>query len=348
MTTYIVTGAYGHLGSTIITELKKQNKKVRGLVLTGEKPVIEQSAFDGVDIIEGDVRDINSLERLFDFNGEKTVIHTAGIVSIENKINKKMYDVNVTGTSNVIAMCEKHNARLTHVSSVHAIPDRPKGKKIVEIKDFDPKKLKGGYAKTKAIATALVLDAANRGLNASVVMPSGIIGPFDNGRNHLVAMIKDFLAGKLRAVVKGGYDVVDVRDVAKACVTATDKARKGETYILSNAYISIKSLCDYISEISNVKPIKNVLPIWFAYMFSPLCEAYYKVRGVRPLYTAYSLTVVMSNGELDHSKAAAELNFKPRDLKVSIADTVKWLTSHYVFNAPKYLLKPVKKNPAKS
>ncbi|HPG92166.1 MAG TPA: NAD-dependent epimerase/dehydratase family protein [Clostridia bacterium] len=343
MTTYIVTGAYGHLGSTIITELIRQNKKVRGLILFGEKPTIEQSVFTGAEIFEGDVTDINSLENLFDVEGEKIVIHTAGIVSIENKINKKMYEVNVTGTSNVIAMCNKHNARLLHVSSVHAIPDRPKGTKIVEIDHFDPKKVKGGYAKTKAIATNLVLQAAKNGLNASVVMPSGIIGPFDNGRNHLVALIKDFLAGKLRAVVKGGYDVVDVRDVASACITAADTAKIGETYILSNAYIGIKELCDQISQISNVKPIRNVIPIWFAYMFSPLSEAYYKIRGVRPLYTAYSLTVVMSNGVLDHSKATKELDFHPRDLNESISDTVKWLKSSCVFNAPKYVLKATKK-----
>lgn len=72
----------------------------------------------------------------------------------------------------------------------------------------------GEYAKSKASATELIFDAAQHGLSASVVFPSGIIGPGDVQCGSFTAMAKAFLAGKLPIAVHGGYDFVDVRDVA--------------------------------------------------------------------------------------------------------------------------------------
>lgn len=343
MTTYIVTGAYGHLGSTITEALLSRGAKVRGLVMQNEKPAISLTEFAGAEIITGDVSDPASMERLFDAEGEKVVIHTAGIVSIANKIDKKIYGVNVLGTQNIIDLCARHGARLVYVSSVHAIPDTKKAKTIKEITRFDPGKVKGAYAKSKAIATQLVMDAAEKGLDACVVMPSGILGPFDSGRNHLVALIKDFLIGKLTSIVKGGYDIVDVRDVAAACINAADMSLRGETFILSNAYCSIKDLCDHVSGLTGVRRIKIILPVWVPYMLSPVLDLYYKLRKVRPLYTAYSLTVVQSKAAFDNSKARKVLNFRPRSIFKSIKDTVNWLLTSCKLTPPKRLIKAVSK-----
>ncbi len=86
-----------------------------------------------------------------------------------------------------------------------------------------------------------MLDAAAEGLDAVVVHPSGILGPGDEGGgNHLVQMVRDYLAGRLPACVAGGYDLVDVRDVAQGCLLALEKGKKGECYILSNQFCSVK------------------------------------------------------------------------------------------------------------
>lgn len=338
MFTYIITGAYGHLGSTITKALLAKNQDVRCLVMQNEQPPKGMSYF-GAKIFVGDVTVKSSLDEIFSGDSQKIVIHTAGIVSIENKVSNRLYQTNVIGTENIIEKCKETGSRLVHVSSVHTIPEPPKGELIKEINSFDPSRVKGGYAKTKAIATQKVLDAARDGLDACVVMPSGILGPYDDGKNHLVAMIKDFLCGKLRAIVKGGYDMVDVRDVADGCIAAAEKGKKGETYILSNSYSSVSQVINFVSGITEVKPIKVVLPLWFAYMFSPLCEAYYKSRHVRPLYTAYSLSVLKSNGHIDHTKAKNELGYKTRSLTTTIADTVAWLMSNAKINTPKRLKK---------
>ena len=100
--------------------------------------------------------------------------------------------------------------------------------------------MNGAYAKTKAEATQAVLDAARRGLNAVVVHPSGIIGPYNRSSNHIVQPIDMDISGKLPAGVVGGYDFVDVRDVAKGCLKAAEQGRSGECYILSNRYFTVQ------------------------------------------------------------------------------------------------------------
>lgn len=136
--------------------------------------------------------------------------------------------------------------RLVYVSSVHAIPEQEKLQVLEEVQNFSPEAVIGGYAKTKAEATQLVLEAVREGLDAVVVQPSGILGPYDSSHNHLVQMIADYLHGKLPACVRGGYDFVDVRDVADGCLAAAEKGKRGECYILSNRHYEVKDVLSMV------------------------------------------------------------------------------------------------------
>ncbi len=323
---YIVTGAFGHLGSTIVGMLSERGNEVRGLALPGDSSPLSKST-KTAKIYYGDVCDIDSLKEIFDVSNEKEliVIHAAGIVSIATKFNPLVQRVNVMGTKNIIKKCFETNAkRLVYVSSVHAIPELGKGKQIFEIKKFDPDAVHGLYAKTKAEATQCVLDAAANGLDAVVVHPSGIIGPNDYGSSHTAQMIIDYFNGKLATCVRGGYDFVDVRDVAEGTISAAEKGKSGECYILSNRYCSVEELFDEMQKMSGRRKA-SVLPIWMAKMFAPLAEIYYKARKQPPLYTPYSLYTLESNADFSHIKADKELGYKTRTLGQTLADTVSFL-----------------------
>lgn len=127
----------------------------------------------------------------------------------------------------------------------------------------------GGYAKTKAEATQIVLDAADHGLDAVVVHPSGILGPYDRSGNHLVQMVTDYIHGKLPACVNGGYDFVDVRDVAAGCLAAVERGRRGECYILSNRHYDIKEVLRMVKQVAGGRRLP-VLPMWMAKAAAPL------------------------------------------------------------------------------
>ncbi|HOP11278.1 MAG TPA: NAD-dependent epimerase/dehydratase family protein [Oscillospiraceae bacterium] len=323
---YIVTGAFGHLGSTIVSILNERGYEVRGLALPGDSSPLTK-ATGTAKIYYGDVCDIDSLKEIFDVpqDRELIVIHAAGIVSIATKYNPLVQRVNVMGTRNIIKKCFETKAkRLVYVSSVHAIPELGKGNQIREIKKFDPEEVRGLYAKTKAEATQCVLDAAANGLDAVVVHPSGIIGPNDYGSSHTAQMIIDYFNGKLQTCVRGGYDFVDVRDVAEGTIAAAEKGKSGECYILSNRYCSVEELFDEMQKMSGRRKA-SVLPLWVAKMFAPIAELYYKARKRPPLYTPYSLYTLEANADFSHKKADSELGYKTRTLKQTLADTVAFL-----------------------
>ena len=92
-----------------------------------------------------------------------------------------------------------------------------------------------------------MLDAVQEGLDAVVVHPSGILGPYDRSGNHLVQLVNDYINGKLPACVNGGYDFVDVRDVADGCLKAIEKGKPGECFILSNRHYEVKDCLLYTS-----------------------------------------------------------------------------------------------------
>ncbi len=325
---YIVTGIGGHLGNTIARELIGRGETVRGFARVNEDVTMLYG--DAVSIVRGDVRDISSLEPLFfglNEDDEVYVIHCAGIVSITSKYDQNVVDVNVTGTRNVVESCKAHHVKkLVYISTVHAIPELPAGDTMHEVDGFKPDAVSGLYAKTKAAATQIVLDAAKDGLDATVIHPSGIIGPNDYGHGHLTQLIINYLKGSLTACVEGGYDFVDVRDVAHGVVAAADKGRKGECYILSNRYVRVPELMNLLSRVTGGKKIRTVLPLWFARATAPLAELYYKIRREAPLFTKYSLSTLTSNARFTYEKARRELGYKPRDISATLRDTVNFLT----------------------
>lgn len=326
---YIITGAMGHLASTIIQYLRNEDCHIRGLILPSENGEDDRQ----ITYYKGDVSVPETLEAAFtDIEcNEVIVIHAAGIISIEDKISPQLYSVNVKGTRNIIAQCIRHHVkRLVYISSVHAIPEPKEQATISEVTNFSKEAVTGAYAATKAEATQAVLDAVkNNGLDAVVVHPSGIIGPYDIGNNHVVQLIQMYMSGRLPAGVTGGYDFVDVRDVAKGCLEAAEKGKVGSCYILSNRYFTIKELLGYVCRIIGGRK-KLCLPIGLARAFVPFFEWIAKVSHSRPLYTKYALYTISSNGHFSHDRATAELGYHPRDMQVTIADTIQFLNGEKV------------------
>ena len=135
---YLVTGATGFLGRTIVESLVRQGSRVRALVLHGD-PCAKLLPPEA-DTVEGDVTARDSLAAFFAGAGESTcVLHCAGIISVASRPGQRIYQVNVEGTRNIVALCREHGVgRLVHVSSVHAIPEQPKGTVITEQCTFSP------------------------------------------------------------------------------------------------------------------------------------------------------------------------------------------------------------------
>lgn len=323
---YLVTGAAGHLGRTVIQDLLKNNKTIRILVLPSEKYIPKGN----LEVFYGDVTNKESLFPFFDCpnNSEMIVIHCAGIVSITSKYNELVHRVNVIGTKNIVDLCvEKKVKRLIYVSSVHAIPEKCDKQCISEIKEFNPEDVVGYYAKTKSEASAYVYNAIRNGLNANIIHPSGICGPNDYGRGNLTSLVLDYMHDQLRIGTQGGYDFVDVRDVSNGILACVNQGRIGECYILSNEYYSVKTILDTLHDLTGKRKINIYLPYNFLKHTSIFVEYAYKLVKKPPLFTPYSMYTLNSNSNFTHEKASIELDFHPRNMRISLKDTIEWLKS---------------------
>lgn len=322
---YLVTGATGFLGRVVAEELVRRKAQVHALVLHDD-PYTDLLPKE-VRTVIGDVCDKSSLSDFFaDTDSRTCVIHCAGIVSVASRPGPRLYQVNVGGTWKVLRQCMEHDVgKMVYVSSVHAIPEKPKGCIISEDCEFSPGLVDGDYAKSKAAATELVFDAAERGLNASIVFPSGIIGPGDLQGGSFTSMAKSFLSGKLPFAVRGGYDFVDVRDVARGILACSESGEPGKGYILSGHYVTIRRMLQLVGKAAKLKYRSLCLPLGLARLAAP----YYERRSLRerkPLFfTPYSVSVLASNGQFSHAAASERFAYQPRPIEETLGDMTAWL-----------------------
>ena len=318
----VVTGATGHIGNVLVRKLVEKGYEVTAFVRNTEKAEYLKNL--DIKFAYGDVRNIESLERAFD--GAEIVFHLAGIIDIGNGNKKTMYEVNVEGSKNVVKACKKMNVRrLVYTSSVHAIKEKKKGEIITETKEFSKDWVKGTYAKTKAEATQYMLSQIGDKLEIIVTQPSGVIGPYEYIISNLGQLIIDCAHKKMGAYLDGGYNFVDVRDVADGLISALEKGKPGECYILAGHYVTIKELMKYVQDITWVPAPKFKIARWFAYATGALSEIYYKIVKQKPLFTSYSVYTTGTNANFSIEKAKKELGYFPRDFEKTMVDTIYWM-----------------------
>lgn len=321
----LVTGATGHIGNVLVRQLVNNGYRVRAMVLPGEDvtPISDVN----VEIVTGDVTRPETLEPAFaDVEG---VFHLAGIISILPGDNPIVDKVNVQGTKNMLDLAIKyHVKRFLYTSSIHAIKRIPVGTVIDENVPFDPQATVASYDRSKSRASLAVLEAVEKGLDAVIVCPTGVIGPYDYRLSEMGSLLKDWIENPVNFIIDGEYDFVDVRDVVDGMVRAYEKGKSGHTYILSGQAIQVPQLLRLVKEILNVRPHPIKIPVKIALAFSRLTPFFCKLTHSRPRFTTYSIETLNTNSDISSAKAQRELGYHPRLLVNTIRDTVEWLLAN--------------------
>ena len=203
---WLVTGATGHIGNVLVRKLIERGEGVRALVLPNECC----TSINGLKIetIEGDVLDTDSLLR--SMHQVKGVFHLAGVISIMPGANELVRQVNVEGTKNILKAAEEVKVgKIIYTSSIHAIK-RVEAGVIDETLPYDADNPYGAYDRAKAEATLEVQQAARSGLEAVIVCPTGVIGPYDFRGSLMGGVIREAAVSKPTLYVDGADDFVDV------------------------------------------------------------------------------------------------------------------------------------------
>jgi len=321
----LVTGATGHIGNVLVRLLLERGESVRAMIMPGEDP----APLDGLNVerVEADVLDYQSLLKAFDHI--QVVYHLAGIISILPGKEQMVQVVNVIGTRNVIQAAQSAGVgRLVYTSSIHALQRVPHGVMIDESIPFDTVHAISSYDSSKASASLEVLNAVHQGMDAVIVCPTGVIGPYDFRRSEMGQLILDCVEQKPMLYVDGAYDFVDVRDVAEGLILASQKGRCGESYILSGERIEVLDVIRIVQEVLDKRLFSLKIPLNLARLVANIMPLYYRLTHVKPRFTSYSLATITSNSFISHAKARLELGYHPRPLRESLGDTVSWFLKY--------------------
>jgi dihydroflavonol-4-reductase len=318
-----VTGANGHVGANLCRSLIAEGHQVKALVHHNANSLKDLN----LEIVHGSLSDLNALRSLC--KGTEVVFHLAAMISIDGQKNK-LLEVNVEGTKNLIKVIQENGVRrLIHFSSIHALSHFPLDQPMDESR---PLVMEGPtwYEITKSKAEKYVLDAANGGgLDAVVINPTAVVGPFDFKPSLVGTVLIRLYNKSLPALVPGGYNWVDVRDIVQGAIAAMDNGKKGERYILGGKWVSVQDLAAILEKVTGKKIIKFTIPTQIAKIGVPFIKAYAMMTKQEPLYTFESLRTLRDvNKMISYKKASADLGYSSRDFEITIRDTMNWYKLH--------------------
>jgi dihydroflavonol-4-reductase len=319
----VVTGASGHIGANLVRALLHRGHAVRATVH------VDSAALVGLDIetVPGDVTDRASLHEAFE--GADVVYHLAGHISIAGDDSPKLVDVNVEGTRNVVQAClDSGVRRLVHFSSIHALAGAHAAAEVSEETPLADNAGCPAYDRSKARGELLVIDAVRRGLDAIVVVPTGVVGPYDYRPSHFGRVLIALARNRLPVLVSGGFDWVDVRDVAAGAIAAAESAASGRRYVLSGHWVSVPTVATMARRLTGSRVPNVALPLSFARACGPLAEGACRVLGIAPLLTCYSVDSLATFRHVSHDRATSELGYQPRAFEETLADTYRWFSQN--------------------
>lgn len=316
----LVTGGTGFLGSELLRQLTAAGKQVRAIKRPASKIpkiLIENPLIDWFDA------DINEPATLADaFEDISKVYHVAAFVSLSAADKKKLYHVNIDGTSNVINLCQEYHCRLLHVSSIATLGIAKKGEEINEQDFWEYNSDSQAYSLSKYEGEMEVWRGIAEGLDAVIVNPSVIIGKnagFE-GSGAIFKMIRD----GFKFYTNGAIGLVDVEDVAKTMVILMESEITAERFIVSSENYSYKQLFSEIATGFGVpKPSKEAKPWMLGFAWRGLKFISLFTRK-SPSITKETVQSSITHNYYNNEKVlkATGISFKP------LSKTIKEITNH--------------------
>lgn len=315
-----VTGANGLLGSYIVRQLHEQQRHFVALKRKGS----DVSHLNDLAIAwrDADITDASSLlEALVDVTG---IIHTAAFVSFNPRSAKKVFNVNATGTQNIVNAALAGNiSRLLHVSSVAALGRQPHQTEIDETNTWVDNAIHSNYAQSKYRAELEVLRGQEEGLHTVIINPSVILG-YNNWDKSSSQLFK-YAWQEKPFYMDGSFNYVDVRDVATLALRLFDSTLEGERFIINAGAIGFKDFFDTLAGNFNKKG--PTLRVGKPFLKPLAVLEAFRTRFSRsePIITRETARLAGTHFHYSAQKIQKTLNFQFQ----SFDTTARWCCSRY-------------------
>lgn len=315
----LVTGASGFIGSNLTIHLLQRGCRVRAFHRTASHTL----TLKGVEVEYhfGDIRDKDSLRKAM--KGCDTVFHTAALVTFWKKQRKEQMAINVGGTGNVVELCLDLGVRkLVHTSSVAALGYRTDRQLIDENTPYNWGS-HIGYKYSKHLAELEVLQGVEKGLNATIVNPSIVVGPRDI-HFHGGQIVRDIKRGRIPVYVDGGMNIVSVHDVVVGHLAAAERGRNGERYILGGLNLTHKQVFDAAARVLHGKAPRFKVPLWVASELARTFELIGNMMNTKPWITSDLLAGMGMRNWYSIEKANQELGYDPSPVEDAVRQAYEW------------------------
>ncbi len=314
-----VTGGTGFIGRNLIERLLAKDWQVVALHrgTSNTKPL----KMPGVRRVEGSITDPESLLRAMPEQPD-VVFHLAASTNMWSPRNQQQTRVNVDGTRNMVSTALQRKAgRFIHTSSIAAFGFHRK--RITEKTPSTASDSWVNYMRTKRLAELQVQQAIESGLDAVVVNPANVIGPFD--RRNWGGIIRQLARGDLPGLPAGEASFCHVDSVAKALIAAYHRGGCGKHYLLGGADASYLSMARQVGELLGCRVPAKTMPDWFLRAMSRVYLLFSYVSRKEPPLTPEK--VAFSTGRLicSSEKAVRELGYRPIPLREMLEDCIRWL-----------------------
>ena len=318
----LVTGATGFLGSTLVPMLRQAGHDVRVLVRSGvEVPEVET--------VKGDVRDPDSVLRAL--AGVEGVYHLAGLVSRDPADARKMYELHVDGTRNLLTAAARAGLKRIVLASSSGTIGVSRVRRVASEEDDYPIEAVGRwpYYLSKIYEEKIAIEFARRGLPIVILNPSLLLGPGD-ARMSSTQDVFRFLMGRIPVLPRGGISFVDVRDAARAFLAALTRGNVGERHLLGAANWEFSEFFARLGRIAHRAPPLFRMPSPLKVAAAHWMERWARDQGREPDLPASDVEMGECWFFIDSSKSQRLLGFEPRDPVETLTDTVRYVRRHFL------------------
>jgi farnesol dehydrogenase len=268
-----------------------------------------------VTLVSSDVSSEAAVQRLVE--GARTVFHLAGCAKPWVRDPAEYVRVNVLGTRHVLEAARRAGAvRVVHTST-----------NLVEGADR-PERILTHYQRTKITAEAAVQECVAAGGDAVIVRPARVYGPGPlTDANAVTRLVRQYLAGTFRfrladGGVRGSW--VHVDDVVTGMLAAAERGTGGAAYTLGGENASLETFLDTLAGVAGTRRTVTPLPPGLARAAAGVMQVP-GIFGIAPPITRDWVDLFLLDWPSDSSAATRDLDYRPRDLRSGLADTVAWL-----------------------